>query len=71
VLANVKRPGLQSGYRVLSDFLFGADRQFEDRCIWITCRTNPWHAAPVDTYAFGSRFLRRAESPCSTASPAA
>src|SRR5437868_11947765 len=31
VLANVKRPGLQSGYRVLSDLLFGADRQFEDR----------------------------------------
>ncbi|WP_223463858.1 MULTISPECIES: hybrid sensor histidine kinase/response regulator [unclassified Pseudomonas] len=63
VLANVKRPGVQNGYRMLSDFLFGANRQFEDRLYLDhlpneslgTLRLN------VDTYAFGDRFLRRAE----------
>ena len=63
VLANVKRPGVQNGYRLFSDFLFGANRQFEDRLYLDhlpdeslgTLRLN------VDTYAFGNRFLRRAE----------
>ncbi len=63
VLANVKRPGVENGYRMLSDFLFGANRQFEDRLYLDhlpneslgTLRLN------VDTYAFGNRFLRRAE----------
>ncbi|KJZ39123.1 MULTISPECIES: response regulator [Pseudomonas] len=63
VLANVKRPGVENGYRMLSDFLFGANRQFEDRLYLDhlpneslgTLRLN------VDTYAFGDRFLRRAE----------
>jgi signal transduction histidine kinase/ActR/RegA family two-component response regulator len=63
VLANVKRPGMQNGYRLFSDFLFGANRQFEDRLYLDhlpneslgTLRLN------VDTYAFGNRFLRRAE----------
>ncbi|MFY0731443.1 response regulator [Pseudomonas sp. NFX15] len=63
VLANVKRAGVQNSYRVLSDFLFGASRQFEDRLYLDhlpneslgTLRLN------VDTYAFGDRFLRRAE----------
>jgi signal transduction histidine kinase/ActR/RegA family two-component response regulator len=63
VLANVKRPGVENGYRLLSDFLFGANRQFEDRLYLDhlpneslgTLRLN------VDTYAFGDRFLRRAE----------
>ena len=48
---------------MLSDFLFGANRQFEDRLYLDqlpneslgTLRLN------VDTYAFGDRFLRRAE----------
>jgi signal transduction histidine kinase/CheY-like chemotaxis protein len=63
VLASVKRPGVQNGYRMFSDFLFGANRQFEDRLYLDnlpneslgTLRLN------VDTYAFGDRFLRRAE----------
>ncbi|WP_223591080.1 response regulator [Pseudomonas sp. A-R-19] len=63
VLANVKRPGMQNGYRLFSDFLFDANRQFEDRLYLDhlpneslgTLRLN------VDTYAFGNRFLRRAE----------
>ncbi|RAI62686.1 hybrid sensor histidine kinase/response regulator [Pseudomonas fluorescens] len=63
VLASVKRPGMQNGYRMFSDFLFGANRQFEDRLYLDnlpneslgTLRLN------VDTYAFGDRFLRRAE----------
>ncbi len=63
VLASVKRPGVENGYRMLSDFLFGANRQFEDRLYLDhlpneslgTLRLN------VDTYAFGDRFLRRAE----------
>ena len=63
VLANVKRPGLQSGYRVLSDFLFGADRQFEDR-LYLDHLPNESLGTlqlDVDTYSFGYRFLRRAE----------
>ena len=63
LLANVTRPAQQSPYRMLSDFLFGANRQFEDRLYLDhlpneslgTLRLN------VDTYAFGNRFLRRAE----------
>ncbi|RRV41965.1 response regulator [Pseudomonas sp. o96-267] len=61
VLASVSRPRSESRYRVLSDSLFGAQRQFQD----------PLHVshAPdealgflrleVDTYAFGSHFLKR------------
>ncbi|WP_178081482.1 MULTISPECIES: ATP-binding protein [unclassified Pseudomonas] len=63
VLANVKRPGLQSGYRVLSDLLFGADRQFEDR-LYLNHFPNESLGTlrlEVDTYSFGYRFLRRAE----------
>lgn len=63
VLANVKRPGQQSGYRVISDFLFGADRQFEDR-LYLTHLPNESLGTlqlDVDTYSFGYRFLRRAE----------
>ncbi len=63
VLASVRRPGQQSGYRVISDFLFGAQRQFEDR---LYLDHMPGEALgtlrlDIDTYAFGSRFLRRAE----------
>ncbi len=63
VLASVKRPELQSGYRVISDFLFGAKRQFEDR-LYLDHLPNESLGVlslEVDTYAFGSRFLRRAE----------
>ncbi|MDD1141349.1 response regulator [Pseudomonas sp. TNT2022 ID233] len=63
VLANVKRPELQSGYRMISDFLFGAKRQFEDR-LYLDHLPNESLGTlrlEVDTYAFGSRFLRRAE----------
>ncbi len=63
VLASVKRPELQSGYRVISDFLFGAKRQFEDR-LYLDHLPNEslgTLSLEVDTFAFGSRFLRRAE----------
>jgi signal transduction histidine kinase len=63
VLANVKRPGLQSGYRVLSDLLFGANRQFEDRLYLdhLPSESLGTLQLDVDTYSFGYRFLRRAE----------
>ncbi|WP_020372665.1 hybrid sensor histidine kinase/response regulator [Pseudomonas crudilactis] len=63
VLASVKRPELQSGYRVISDFLFGAKRQFEDRLYLdhLPSESLGVLSLEVDTYAFGSRFLRRAE----------
>ncbi len=63
VLAKVKRPELQSGYRVISDFLFGAKRQFEDRLYLdhLPEESLGTLSLEVDTYAFGSRFLRRAE----------
>lgn len=63
VLANVKRPGVQSGYRVISDFLFGANRQFEDRLYLDHLPTESLGILrlDVDTYSFGNRFLRRAE----------
>lgn len=63
VLASVKRPTLQSNYRMISDFLFGANRQFEDR-LYLDHLPNESLGTlrlEVDTYAFGSRFLRRAE----------
>ncbi|WP_412071364.1 response regulator [Pseudomonas fluorescens] len=63
VLASVKLPELQSGYRVISDYLFGAKRQFEDR-LYLDHLPNESLGTlklEVDTYAFGSRFLRRAE----------
>ncbi|MCF4994915.1 response regulator [Pseudomonas syringae] len=63
LLANVKRPGLQSGYRLLSDSLFGANRQFEDRLYLdhLPSESLGTLRLEVDTFAFGSRFLRRAE----------
>ncbi len=63
VLANVRRPELKSGYRVISDFLFGAKRQFEDRLYLdhLPEESLGTLSLEVDTYAFGSRFLRRAE----------
>ncbi|WP_426141477.1 response regulator [Pseudomonas sp. DWP3-1-2] len=63
VLSSVERPFAQSPYRVISDFLFGESRQFEDPLHLDhmpnesigTLRLN------VDTFAFGSHFLQRAE----------
>ncbi|MGF6201298.1 signal transduction histidine kinase/ActR/RegA family two-component response regulator [Pseudomonas laurylsulfatiphila] len=63
VLANSKRSEAQNGYRMLSDFLFGASRQFEDR-LYLDHLPNESLGTlrlKVDTYAFGNRFLRRAE----------
>ena len=63
VLANAKRPEVQNGYRMFSDFLFGASRQFEDR-LYLDHLPNESLGTlrlKVDTYAFGNRFLRRAE----------
>ncbi|MHC8288005.1 hybrid sensor histidine kinase/response regulator [Pseudomonas sp. XS1P51] len=63
VLASVKRPGVQSNYRVISDFLFGANRQFEDRLYLdhLPSESLGTLRLDVDTYSFGNRFLRRAE----------
>ncbi|WPN99923.1 response regulator [Pseudomonas sp. MUP55] len=63
VLADVDRPRQESHYRPVSDFLFGANRQFEDR-LFLSHMPNESLGVlrlDVDTYAFGSRFLRRAE----------
>ncbi len=64
ILASVKRPDPQNGgYRVISDFLFGANRQFKDR-LFLDHRPDESLGTlqlDVDTYTFGSRFLRRAE----------
>ena len=61
-LANAERAPNASGYRVLSDFLFGARRQFATP---LFVSHAPEEALgtlslEVDTYAFGSHFLRRA-----------
>ncbi|WJN61541.1 response regulator [Pseudomonas sp. SO81] len=62
VLASVDRPPVQSRYRVFSDFLFGERRHFEDP---LFVNHAPEESLgilrlEVDTYAFGSHFLRRA-----------
>ncbi|MGL4317598.1 MAG: response regulator [Pseudomonas sp.] len=61
-LASVDRPAVESRYRVFSDFLFGESRQFEDP---LFVSHAPKEALgllrlDVDTFAFGSDFLRRA-----------
>ena len=63
ILADVSRPSSQSAYRVISDFLFGADRHFKDRLFLdhLPDESLGTLQLSVDTYAFGSRFLRRAE----------
>ncbi|MGE7956623.1 response regulator [Pseudomonas sp. NPDC089530] len=62
-LANVDRPSQQSPYRMISDFLFGAKREFQDRLYLDHLPTESLGVLylEVDTYSFGSRFLRRAE----------
>ncbi|MHC8373033.1 hybrid sensor histidine kinase/response regulator [Pseudomonas sp. MDT1-85] len=63
VLASVQRPGLENNDRMISDFLFGANRQFEDRLYLdhLPDESLGTLHLEVDTYTFGSRFLRRAE----------
>ena len=61
-LASVNRPASVSPYRVFSDYLFGERRQFETP---LFVSHAPEEALgqlrlEVDTYAFGSHFLRRA-----------
>ncbi|WP_273825480.1 MULTISPECIES: response regulator [Pseudomonas] len=63
VLASVERPRQDGRYRAISDFLFGADRQFEDR-LFLDHLPNESLGVlhlDVDTYTFGIRFLKRAE----------
>lgn len=64
ILVSVKRPDTQNGnYRVISDFLFGANRQFKDRLFLdhLPDESLGTLQLDIDTYTFGSRFLRRAE----------
>lgn len=63
ILADVNRPRSEGTYRPISDFLFGANRQFEDRLFLSHMPDESLGVLylDVDTYAFGSRFLRRAE----------
>ncbi|MGN8252131.1 response regulator [Pseudomonas sp. SMV7] len=62
VLADVSRPRMQDRYRPLSDFLFGEQRQFEDRLYLTHMPADDLGTLylEVDTYAFGARFLDRA-----------
>jgi signal transduction histidine kinase/ActR/RegA family two-component response regulator len=61
VLASVSRPRSESRYRVFSDSLFGAQRQFQAP-LYVAHAPNEALGElrlEVDTYAFGSHFLRR------------
>ncbi|MCI0910831.1 hybrid sensor histidine kinase/response regulator [Pseudomonas putida] len=62
VLADVERIRLQDRYRPVSDFLFGEQRQFQER-LFLTHMPEEYLGTlylDVDTFAFGSRFLDRA-----------
>ncbi|AMB88278.1 hybrid sensor histidine kinase/response regulator [Pseudomonas agarici] len=63
VLASVERPRQSGSYRMISDYLFGADRQFEDRLFLSHLPDESLGTLhlDVDTYTFGIRFLKRAE----------
>ncbi|MDP3814039.1 ATP-binding protein, partial [Pseudomonas sp.] len=60
-LASVNRPAMHSSYRVISDFMFGERRQFETELFVSHAPTEALGhlTLEVDTYAFGSHFLRR------------
>ena len=63
VLADVQRPREESSYRVFSDFLFGESRHFQDR-LFFNHMPDEFLGTlylEVDTFTFGSRFLKRAE----------
>lgn len=60
-LASVSRPAMQSPYRLLSDFIFGERRHFET-ALFVShspAESLGTLSLEVDTYAFGSHFLRR------------
>ncbi|CAD5199764.1 Sensor histidine kinase/response regulator [Pseudomonas sp. FEN] len=63
VLASVERPRLEGNYRLLSDWLFGASRTFEDRLFLshLPGESLGTLHLDIDTYTFGIRFLHRAE----------
>ena len=63
VLADMQRPREESTYRVISDFLFGNNREFSNR-LFLSHMPNEYLGTlylDVDTFAFGGRFLKRAE----------
>ncbi|WP_296183125.1 hybrid sensor histidine kinase/response regulator [Pseudomonas sp. UBA1879] len=63
LLASVKRPMAESPYRMLSDGLFGKSRRFVD-VLHLDHMPNEAIGTlvlEVDTFAFGSHFLQRAE----------
>ncbi|MWV13686.1 response regulator [Pseudomonas sp. R-28-1W-6] len=61
-LASVERAAAQSDYRLFSDFLFGKRRLFVDQLFVSHAPNEPLGLLrlEVDTFAFGSDFLRRA-----------
>lgn len=61
-LAAVSRPLTKSTYRMVSDFLFGGSRQFEDvlHLDHIPDESIGTLQLDVDTFAFGNHFLQRA-----------
>ncbi|QHF04391.1 response regulator [Pseudomonas asturiensis] len=63
VLSSVERPLARGRYRVLSDWLFGESRQFQEalRLDHLPDETIGTLYLTVDTFAFGSHFLQRAE----------
>ncbi|MCQ2991808.1 response regulator [Pseudomonas tremae] len=63
VLASVDRPMATGRYRVLSDWLFGESRQFQEKLHLdhLPDETIGTLYLTVDTFAFGSHFLQRAE----------
>jgi signal transduction histidine kinase/CheY-like chemotaxis protein len=63
LLAAVSRPVVYSPYRMVSDYLFGKSREFEDK-LFLDHLPNDSIGTlylDVDTFAFGSHFLQRAE----------
>lgn len=63
VLASVERPMATGRYRVFSDWLFGESRQFQEKLHLnhLPDETIGTLYLTVDTFAFGSHFLQRAE----------
>lgn len=61
LMAHASRPASVSQYRFISDYLFGARRQFERMLLIDRAPEEKLGSLriEVDTYAFGSNFLRR------------
>ncbi|RWU17865.1 hybrid sensor histidine kinase/response regulator [Pseudomonas alkylphenolica] len=63
VLADMQRPRADNDYRAISDFLFGESRNFQDP-LFLSHMPDEYLGTlylEVDTFAFGGRFLKRAE----------